>query len=111
MKQLRRRAGALGPREQAVGDAALGVGFEAVRERKEVDREEDVEELQRIARRLAETMIERSAARAAHLIEHAVEDFPSLLVGVEALVKKVAQKASALRHAPGEREPHAGHGI
>ena len=100
MEDLRHGAALLGAHEQAVGEAGLGVSLLAVRERKQVDRKEDVEELQRIARRLGETMVERSAPGASNLVEDAVEHPPPLLVLVEALIQKVAEKPSALRHAP-----------
>src|SRR5207237_3439670 len=107
MKDFRRRAAALRAREQAVDDARVRIGFRSVGERKQIDGEEDVEVLQRVARRLAEPMVERSAAGAADLIEDAVEHAAPLLVLVEALIEKVAEEASALRDAPADRERHA----
>jgi hypothetical protein len=68
VEDLRRRAGALGAAEQAVADAGLRVGFGTVGKREQIDREEDVEVLQRVTRRLAEPVVERSSARSADLI-------------------------------------------
>src|SRR6478672_10004933 len=48
-------------------------------------------------------MVEGAASRAAHLIEHAVEDLPALLVFVEPLIEKMTEVAAALRHAPADR--------
>src|SRR5205814_599774 len=56
---------------------------------------------QRVARGLGKAMVERPASGAADLIEDAVEYFSSLLVLIEALIQEVAEKAAALRHAPG----------
>ena len=103
VEHFRRRAGAHGAREDAVDRAALRIRFRPVGERKEIDREENVEELQRVARRLAEAVVETSASRAPDLIEDAVEHRAPLLVFVEALIQKVAQVAPALRHAPRQR--------
>src|SRR5206468_3634847 len=89
----------------------LGIGLRSVGERKEIHRKENVEELQRVARRLTEAVVERSAAGAADLIEDALEHPPSLLVFVEALIKKMTQEASALRDAPAERVPQARHRV
>src|SRR5207248_704562 len=93
---------AIGAREQRIGNACFGIGRRSVGERKQIDREEDVEELQRVARGLTEPMIERAASGAANLIEDAVEDLASLLIGVEALIQEVAKKSTALRHAPAD---------
>ncbi len=100
VKHLRDGVRSFGLGEQRIGDAGFRIGRRSVGERKQIDREEDVEELQRVARCLAEAMVERPAAGAADLIEDAVEDFAALLVGIEALIQKVAQKSSTLRHAP-----------
>ena len=108
VEDLRRGAALLGTRQQAVADTAFRVRLGAVGERKQVDRVKDVEELQRVARGLGKAMVERPASGAADLIEDAVEYFSSLLVLIEALIKKVAEKAAALRHAPGERRTQAG---
>ena len=98
---------ALGACEQTIGRAGLRVGFKGVGERKEIDRIEDVEELQRVARRLPEAVVERSAPRAADLIEHAVEHAPSLFVRVEPLIQKMPEKPAALRHAPADGDGRA----
>src|SRR5206468_9347819 len=108
VKNLRRGVRPLRPCEEAVGRSSLRVGFRAVRERKEIDRIEDVEELQRVARRLAEPVVERAASRASHLIEDAVEYAAPCFVLVEALIQKVPQETAALGHAPADREPDAG---
>src|SRR5262249_54798354 len=107
VKELGRGAGPLGARQQAVGEASLGIGLGRVGEREQIDRKENVEELQRVARRLAEAVIERSSTGAADRIEAAVEDLAPLLVGVESLIQEVAQEAPALRDAPADREPKA----
>src|SRR5262245_18037269 len=99
MKDLRRRVRLVGAREDAVDYARFRIGLGAIGERKEIDRKEDVEVLQRIAGSLSKTMIEGSATRAANLIEHAVEHATALLVLVEALIEKMPQITSALRHA------------
>ena len=103
VEDLRRGAGPFRARQQAVGRAGFRIGRRTVGERKQVDRKQDVEELQRVARRLAEAVIERAAARAADLIEHAVEHLASLLVLVEPLVEEMPEEPSALRHAPADR--------
>ena len=111
VKELRRGAGALGTREQAVDHAAFGIGRRTVGEGKQIDREQNVEILQRVARRLAEPMVERSASGAADLVEDAVEHLAPLLVLVEALIQEVAQEAPALGDAPSDREADAQHRI
>src|SRR2546425_12580115 len=103
MKNLWRRVRLLRARKQAVGDAGFWIGRRSVAERKQIHREQNIEELQRVSRGLAEAVIERSAARAADLIEDAVEHAPALFVLVEALIEKMSEKASALRHAPADR--------
>src|SRR5262249_58511109 len=105
-KDLRRRAGPLRARKQAVDRSALRIAFASVGERKQIDWKQDVEVLQRVARRLAEPVVERSASGAADLIEHAVEHPATLFVFVEALIYEVAEETAALRHAPADRERH-----
>ena len=46
-------------------------------------------------------MIEASASRPGYVRDHAIHHLTALLVGVEVLVKKVPQKASALRNSDG----------
>src|SRR5439155_18440858 len=111
MKDLRRRAALVGAREQAVGDVRVGIGLRSVGERKEIDREEDVEVLQRVARRLTEAVIERAASGAADLIEDAVEHLAPPLVGVESLIQEMPEETSALRTTPRERVANAGRRI
>src|SRR5262249_60515117 len=53
--------------------------------------------------RLREAMVEAAASRPGGVNQHAVEHFATGLVGVETLVQEVAEKASALRDAHGDR--------
>src|SRR5262245_39456610 len=48
-------------------------------------------------------MIEEAESRAGDMRDHAVEDFSSALVGVEAVPQEMPQAASALRRAEGQR--------
>ena len=62
--------------------------------------------LQRVPGRLPEAMVERAAPGAAHLIDDAVENDATLLVGVEALIQEMPEEASRLRDAPPDGETH-----
>ena len=66
---------------------------------KDVGGEEDRRSGLRVPRRLRETVIEAAAARPRNVGKHAIERHSSVFVGVEALIKKVAQEASVLRNA------------
>jgi len=52
-----------------------------------------------VARRLGEAVIEEAEAAAGDVRHEAVKDAPPLAVGVEALIKEMAQEAARLRHA------------
>ena len=108
MENLRRGAGALRTCQQTVGDSRFRIGFMPIRKRKEIDRIQNVEKLQRVARCLTKAVVERPAARAADLIEDPVEDASALFVLVEALIQEVTQETAALRHAPAERRRDSG---
>ena len=103
VNDLRDGTGPLRSRQQTVDRAGFRIGFRTIGKRKEIDRVQNVEELQRVARRLAESMVERAAAGAADLIEDAVEHAAALLVFVEALIEEMAQETAALRNAPAHR--------
>ena len=63
---------------------------------KKIDREMEVVVLIRVARRLTDRVIERSTTRPARHIQHAVENHPSLFVGVKSLIDKMAKEAATL---------------
>src|ERR1700722_3534391 len=68
-------------------------------EGKNIGREENGRSRLCVARWLSESVIEAAAARSCHVGQNAVKRDPSLFVGVETLIEKVAQEPSILRNA------------
>ena len=85
--------------EQPRSLARDGVFFGFIGEGKNIRGEEDRRGGLRVARRLGETVVEASAAGSRDVGKNAVERHSSFFIRIEALVKKVAQKAPVLRDA------------
>src|ERR1700676_445583 len=84
--------------EQTSGLAGLRIGLGKIGERKKIGGKEDAGERLSVARRLRETMIETLSAGTRHGGGDSVLHLPALLVGVEILVEKMAEKAPTLRN-------------
>jgi hypothetical protein len=52
----------------------------------------------RIPRGLRKSIVEAASPRASDMREHTIESDPSILVGVESMVQKIAQESSILRN-------------
>src|SRR5258707_3132324 len=85
--------------EKTCGLCGGGIGFGAIGEREDVGREEHRGSGLRVARRLSEPIVEVAATGACDVGEDAIEGDATFLVGVEALIKEVAQEAAILRDA------------
>src|SRR5438128_9508820 len=75
------------------------IDFRLVGERKDIGWEKYSHGRLRVARRLGEAVIKTAAAGPRYVREHAVESDATILIGVEALIQKVAQESSVLRDA------------
>src|SRR5262249_45301416 len=84
--------------EDAVFLAGERIPLVAVGEGKHIGRIEMAVVLRVVGGRRREAVIEETEAAAGDVRHHAIEDLPALLVGVEAVVKKLPQAAAALRH-------------
>ena len=103
-----RSVGEKNPGHDFVGDGAVEqarrlsgdrICLGLIGEGKDVGGEKDGRGRLRVARRLGETVVEAAAARSGDVGENAVERDPSLFVGIETLIEKVAQEAAVLRNA------------
>ncbi len=90
-ESLRRRMRPARRVQKASRFPRLWVGLGKVGVRKQVGRKA-------VARRLGKAMVEAAPAGAGHMRNHAIHHLASLLVGVEVLVKKMAQESAALRY-------------
>src|SRR5512147_628135 len=86
-----------GAREQALIQAGFRVSLIEVGKRVDVRGVEEVHVRLAVARRLGEAVIETAASGPGDMRPYAVKDAPVLLVLVEAVIEKRAQKTTALR--------------
>src|SRR5215467_9533926 len=85
--------------EQPRRGSRLRISFRQIGKRKQVRRIEDAGHRLGIARRLGKAVVKAAAAPAGDMRDDAAHHRSSLFVGIEVLVKKMAQEAPTLRDA------------
>src|SRR5205085_10437675 len=84
-------------RQQGIRHVRLRIGLLKIREREKINRIEDVRDRLAVPRGLRKAHVETPTARTGDVRPDSIEHFAILLIGVEAVVNKMAQQPPALR--------------